>query len=39
VPSSYKRAINLYSGEQHAIRANKLDISVPIKDVGVFDLD
>lgn len=39
VPTGYKRAINVYSGEQHVIKANKLDISVPIKDVGVFDLD
>lgn len=38
VPAGYQRAPDVYSEEHRTIKDNKLDITVPFKDVGVFDL-
>jgi hypothetical protein len=39
LPTGYRRATDIYSGKQYGITGNKIDLSVPFRDVGVFDLE
>jgi len=38
LPNRYKRAIDLYSDVRHSIDIDTLEVTVPFKDVGVFEL-
>ena len=39
LPAGYRRATDIYSGKQQGITGNRLELSVPFREVSVFDLE
>ena len=39
LPAGYHHARDIYSGKEFAVSANSLELTVPFREVGVFDLE